>query len=56
MKSRVNTYLAILFITLAGSGAALMIVRIATDDMVATTFRGSEANYFLLQQSILNER
>ena len=54
MKYRVNAYLGILFITIAGAGAALLIVHIAADNMLVANFQGNEANYLLLQQSILN--
>lgn len=56
MKEKINTYIAILLITIAGSGAALIIVRVATDDIITETFRGSEANYEALRQSILDNR
>lgn len=56
MKEKVNTYLAILFITIAGSGAALLIIHVATDNMLTQNVQGNEANYFLLQQSILTSK
>lgn len=56
MKERVNTYIAILLVTIAGSGAALIIVRVATNDIITETFRGNEANYAALRQSIINSR
>lgn len=56
MKERINTYLAVLFITIAGSGAALLIIHVATDNMLAKNVQGNEANYLLLQQSILQSR
>lgn len=56
MKEKINTYIAILLITIAGSGAALIIVRVATDDIITETFRGSEANYAALRQSIIDSR
>lgn len=53
MKNRVNTYLAALFITIAGAGAALLIVHIATKKtpIIKTD---SEASYSALRDSILN--
>ena len=53
MKDKINSYFAVLLITIAGSGAALFIVHIATTDVIATAFRGSEDTYASLQQSIL---
>ncbi len=56
MKDKLNSYLAILLITIAGSGAALLIVRVATDNVLTATIQGNEANYLMLQQSILSSR
>ncbi|MCR4333556.1 MAG: hypothetical protein NUV60_00840 [Patescibacteria group bacterium] len=56
MKDKMNTYIAILLVTIAGSGAALIIVHVATTDVITTALRGSESNYASLQQSILNSR
>lgn len=56
MKDTVNTYLAILLITIVGSGAALLIVDIGTADAIESSLRGSEAKYAELRQSILNNR
>ncbi len=53
MKERINSYFAILFITIIGGGAALIIVDVATTDIVTEAFRGSEAAYAPLQKSIL---
>lgn len=53
MKDTVNTYFAVLLLTIAGSGAALLIVHIGTTDVIATAFASNEANYSSLQQSIL---
>lgn len=54
MKNRINAYFAVLLITLIGSGAALLIVHVATANTFTTTLGGSEAGYASLQQSILN--
>lgn len=55
MKDKINSYFAVLLITIAGSGATLLIVHIATSDTLAATFAGSEANYYTsLQQPVLN--
>ncbi|MBI4089036.1 hypothetical protein HY415_02980 [Candidatus Kaiserbacteria bacterium] len=56
MKDTINSYIAVLLITIVGSGAALLIVHIGTTDVIASTFAGSEADYRALQQSILNNR
>jgi len=57
MKDRVNTYIAVLFITIAGAGAASLIVHIATTDTVTSTLRGTEAqNYAALQRSLLQSQ
>lgn len=56
MRGKINSYIAILLITIAGSGAALIIVRVATDDILTETFRGHEAAYASLRQSILENR
>jgi hypothetical protein len=52
MRGRVNSYLAILLVTVVGAGAAIIIVRVANSDVSAIT-GGSEASYASLQQSIL---
>jgi hypothetical protein len=52
---KINSYAAVLLITVAGATAAMFIVRIAYDDTIATTFNGSEASYSSLQQQILNQ-
>jgi len=54
MKDRINSYIAVLLITIAGGGAALLIVHIATTDIVITAIQGTEGSYAALQQSILN--
>jgi hypothetical protein len=55
MKGRVNTYLAILVITAAGSWAAYMILNVAISNTLSARVNGSEANYSDLQQSILKK-
>lgn len=55
MKDRINSYFAILIITIAGSAATFLIVHIATTDALAANFGGSEASYASLQQSILDK-
>lgn len=56
MTDTINTYTAILLITVAGSGAALLIVDVATDNVLAATVAGNQAQYLSLQQSLLNNR
>lgn len=54
MKDRINTYFAVLLITLAGAGAAWFIVRIA--DRKAPVIRpDTEASYAPLKESILKQ-
>lgn len=40
MKNRINTYFAILLVTVAGSGAALLIVHVALNNNFAVTTYG----------------
>ena len=56
MKSTVNTFFAMLIVTIFGSWAALAIVEIATTDIIASATQGSINNYAALQQSILKSR
>jgi len=53
MKSRVNSYLAALFITVAGAGAAMLVIRIADADASHFIAR-NDASHALLKQSLLN--
>lgn len=54
MKSSVNFYIALLLITVAGAGATLLIVEIATTDVITSTLRSNnDAKYASLEQSIL---
>ena len=54
MKDRINTYIAALLITIAGSGAALIIVHVATTDIITVALqKGQVNNYASLQRSIL---
>ena len=56
MKSKVNFYLAVLLITIAGAGAALLLVHVAmTANSFPAKFSGSEAKYDELKQLILNQ-
>lgn len=54
MKDRVNTYFAILLITIAGAAAAWVIIRIATLRTTTVT-PDSEASYSQLKESILKQ-
>jgi len=57
MRGKVNTYIAVLCITILGSGAALIIVHVATDYAIAATFGTSGGtDYAALQQSILKSQ
>ncbi|MHB1769900.1 MAG: hypothetical protein ACYCPH_02350 [Minisyncoccota bacterium] len=53
MKERINSYFAILLITIAGAGATLIIVHVAQTKTLGNIVNGSEASYAPLQQSIL---
>lgn len=55
MKDRINTYFAILLITLAGAGATMLIVHVALANAYSSTFTDSEAVYASLQQSVVNQ-
>lgn len=46
---RINSYFAILLVTIAGSGAAMLIIHVASASEVSVTFLGSEAPYLQLQ-------
>lgn len=54
VKDTINSYLAVLIITLAGAGATMLIVHVVFNNSFVTTLGGSEASYASLQQSILN--
>lgn len=55
MVHKINSYFAVLLITIAGAGATWLIVRVAYANTFEVTMGGSEAGYSLLQQSILNQ-
>lgn len=52
MKEKINTYFAILIITIAGSGAAWIIIHTATTNVSYPVVAGSEASYTALQKSL----
>ena len=52
MKVRINTYFAVLFITIAGSGAALILVHIVNSNAFTGTFSSGVTKYDELQKSI----
>ncbi|MDE2173425.1 MAG: hypothetical protein KGJ31_02395 [Patescibacteria group bacterium] len=54
MKDKINSYFAVLLITIAGAGATMIIVRVANTD-TSTFATGSEAQYASLQNSILKK-
>ncbi len=54
MTAKINSYFAVLIITLAGAGASLLIIRVATQDTFALV-RSDEASYAQLQRSILQQ-
>jgi|CXWL01.1.fsa_nt_gi hypothetical protein len=45
MKNTINSYFATLIITLAGAGAAMTIIHVASSSTLAVTLGGSEAAY-----------
>ncbi len=49
----VNAYFATLLITIAGACAALLIIHVANDSTLATTFVSGGSHYHELQKSIL---
>jgi len=53
VKDTVNTYFAVLLITIVGAGAALVIVHVSYSNMLSVT--GSEAQYAALERSILKQ-
>ncbi len=53
MKDRINSYFAILLITIAGAGASLIIVHVANTTAFGSTVSGSERSYAPLQRSLL---
>lgn len=53
-KHKVNAYLATLIITIAGAGAAALIVKVANQNQYSIVNSSSEAGYSSLKQSILN--
>lgn len=53
MKEKINSYFAVLLVTIAGSIATLIIVHVAYDTNTLL-FIGSEGAYVSTQQSILN--
>ena len=54
MKNRVNTYFAILLITIAGAAAAWVIIRLAIE-RTTVVVPDSEASYAPLEESILKQ-
>jgi len=57
MRGKVNAYLASLIITVAGGGAALLIVHLANSDTLASSFGSSGGTeYAELERSILRNK
>jgi hypothetical protein len=54
LTRQVNSYFAILIITIAGALAAVTIINVGTTTNLPATLSGSEANYAELEKSILN--
>ena len=55
MKDKINSYFAILIITIAGAGATTLIVHVAGSQTLIATMQGSGAHYTALQNSILKK-
>lgn len=55
MKDKVNSYFAILLVTIAGGGAAMLIIHAAFNNTFTNASTGTEATYAALQQSILTD-
>ncbi len=53
MKEKINSYFAVLIITIAGASATLLIVHVANADAAAIVLGQSELQYAPLQHSIL---
>jgi hypothetical protein len=53
MHHQINSYFSVLIITIAGSWAAYTIVDVATSDIFANRFYGSELQYTPLQKFLL---
>ena len=49
MKNTINTYFAVLLITIAGSGATLLIVHVALANSFEVTMAGNGADYSSLR-------
>ena len=55
LKEKINSYFAVLLITIAGSGATLLIVHVANADTSAIAIGANEMEYVALQHSILKK-
>lgn len=51
MTYLINSYFAILLITVAGAGATMFIVHVAYDDSLEVSFTSTGANYASLQET-----
>ena len=55
MRSKINAYIAVLFITIAGAGASLMIIRVAEHTNFDASNGYNAASYHSLETSILEQ-
>ncbi len=55
LKEKINSYFAVLLITIAGAGATLLIVHVANADTSAIAIGANEVQYASLQHSILKK-
>lgn len=53
MKARINSYMAVLLVTIAGAGAAMLIIHVAYANAFEVTFVSGGAAYAPLRDSIL---
>jgi len=53
MKYRINAYFSVLLITIAGAGAALLIIHVAYNNSFNIMLSGNGTYYASLQQSLL---
>lgn len=55
MKDKINSYFAVLIITIAGAGATMLIVHVAYANTSALVF-GTEAQYLVPQDSTIKNK
>ncbi len=53
MKAKINSYFAVLIVTIAGAGATMLIVHVATANAFGVMINDRTAGYAEFQQSLL---